>query len=486
MIAAFVYAAAERAPEQPALVVNGRALTYGEFARAIEAMIQSFEGAGIGGEGYAVVAVYDLMEHWIVSLALRELGLTTVPVHSAANARDLNLTHVRCAVTQADEDWPGLEPLCQTSGWPLVRLRWAGAMANPLEVGRLRAAHPGEHVLQTSATTGAYKKVLIARRFEPELIELRREGDSLDERARYALFDFGAWTAAGYMGAAAVWLGGGTVVQWQGAEAHRCLEMPGLTHADTMPDLLARVLAAPEGTIPFQGEMTLFLSGGTPRQAQVDAAHARLTPLVWNSIGATEALTFAETRLLTPDDRRWHELRPERDPQVVDDADRPVGVGEIGSLRVSTKGGPNGYLDDAAATARFFKDGYFYTGDLAMLRGDGRMALMGRTTDVINIGGQKISPAPFEDAICERLGVTGACLFSRPGASGEEELHLVLEAPAPLDVSTLTRALRRTLRGFPRAEVRYTSKLPRNANGKLLRGEVQRRAAEAAKPRLGA
>jgi len=110
-------------------------------------------------------------------------------------------------------------------------------------------------------------------------------------------------------------------------------------------------LAAPAGALPWQGQMQLFFSGGTPRQAQVDAARARLTPQIWNSIGATEALTFAETFLETPDDRRWHILRPDRDPQVVDEADRPVRTGEVGRLRVSTAGGPNGYLNDPAATA---------------------------------------------------------------------------------------------------------------------------------------
>jgi len=477
MIASYVFASAERAPERTAIVVNERRLSYGEFARAIEAMIQSLAGAGIGGSGYAVVAIDNLLEHWIFSLALRELGLTTVPTMSVANVAQLGLAEIRCVVTHADEAWPGLEALALAQGWPLVRVRWGDVLARPIEVGRRRAELPGEHVLQTSATTGFYKKVLIASGFEPALIAARAKGDDLDGEARYALFNFGAWTAGGYKAAAALWLAGGAVVQWQGPEMHRCLAEPGLTHADTLPDQLARILAAPAGALPWQGQMQLFFSGGTPRQAQVDAARARLTTQIWNSIGATEALTFAETLLETPDDRRWHILRPDRDPQVVDEADRPVRVGEVGRLRVSTAGGPDGYLNDAAATAAFFRGGYFYTGDLATIRADGRLALMGRITDVINVMGQKISPAPYEDELCERLDVAGACLFSRQDESGDEELHVVLECAAPITAERLTRALRQTLHGFPRAHVHHLAALPRNANGKLLRGEVQRAAA---------
>ena len=77
----------------------------------------------------------------------------------------------------------------------------------------------------------------------------------------------------------------------------------------------------------------------------------------------------------------------------------------------------------------------------------------------------------------ERLGVSGVCLFSRLDESAEEEVHVLIEAPAPLDAARLTEALRQTLVGFPRAQVRYVAALPRNANGKVLRAEVQRRTA---------
>ena len=62
MISRFVYAGAERAPEALAMVCNGRRLTYGELARAIEATIQAFEGQGVGGE-----PVKDLLPHGVRS-----------------------------------------------------------------------------------------------------------------------------------------------------------------------------------------------------------------------------------------------------------------------------------------------------------------------------------------------------------------------------------------------------------------------------------
>ena len=90
--------------------------------------------------------------------------------------------------------------------------------------------------------------------------------------------------------------------------------------------------------------------------------------------------------------------------EIVDESDRLVPTGKIGRVRVSTAGGPTSYLNDEAATRAFFKDGFFYSGDLAVMRSDGRMALQGRFTDVINVRGAKISPAPIEDRLGELFG----------------------------------------------------------------------------------
>jgi long-chain acyl-CoA synthetase len=146
-------------------------------------------------------------------------------------------------------------------------------------------------------------------------------------------------------------------------------------------------------------------------------------------------------------------------------------MGRIGRLRVSTEDAPNGYLHDEEASRTFFKNGFFYTGDLAVMRQDGRIALQGRVTDVINYMGHKIWPAPIEDRLRDVLGVSGVCLLSLQNEAGEEELHVVIEASAPIHSGILDPALRAVLDGggFPGVHVAYTPALPRNAMGKVMR-----------------
>jgi acyl-CoA synthetase (AMP-forming)/AMP-acid ligase II len=269
------------------------------------------------------------------------------------------------------------------------------------------------------------------------------------------------------------WSVGGAIVIEQGREYYHALSYPGITHAVLVPSMLAEFLAAPAGAFPRNDKLQLTVSAAAMTQTQVDQAKARITPHVFNWLGSTEASVIAFTRLNTSEDRKWHQLVPDRVVEIVDESDRPVPTGTIGRLRISTKGGPTEYLHDEAATRAFFKDGFFYTGDLAVMCSDGRMALQGRTTDVINVQGEKISPAPIEERLADHFGVSGVCLFSTYNDSGEEEIHVVVESLVPIDTEQLNAAIKKELRGVAQAHVHYMTALPRNEMGKVSRQEIR-------------
>ncbi len=299
------------------------------------------------------------------------------------------------------------------------------------------------------------------------------EVNGINQDTVLCVFNFEAWTAAGYRWAASPWTVGGAIVIEQGCESYRALLRPGITHAVLVPAVLAAVLAAPAGAFPRNDAMQLAVGGGAMTRTQVEQVKARITPRLFNWLASTEAGGIAFTPVDTPEDHKWQRLVPGRVVEIVDESDRPVLDGEIGRVRVSTAGGPTGYLNDEAATRAFFKDGFFYPGDLAVMRSDGRMALQGRVTDIINVRGGKISPAPIEDRLGELFGVSGVCLFSTQNDGGEEEIHVVVEAPAPIDSERLNAAVNQELKGFHRAHIHYIAALPRNQMGKVLRQAVR-------------
>jgi acyl-coenzyme A synthetase/AMP-(fatty) acid ligase len=267
-------------------------------------------------------------------------------------------------------------------------------------------------------------------------------------------------------------VGGATLIE-QGGEPYQALLRPGITHAVLSPAGLARILAAPAGAFPRNDTMQLAVVSGAMTRTQVEQARARITSRLFHHFVSAEGGIMAFTSLDTPEDQRWHRLVPGRMVEIVDASDRPVPIGEVGQVRVSTAGGPTGYLNDETATRAFFRDGFFYPGDLAVMRSDGRIALQGRITDVINVQGFKISPAPIEERLGELFGLNGVCLFSMQNDSGEEEIHVVLETPKPIDSERLIAALKQELRGFHRGRVHYVATLPRNEMGKVLRQEVR-------------
>ena len=465
MITSAIFAWAESQPDKAALEHNGEVWSYAAFAEAIARSRSHFRGLRLEGEGVVVVAVEQLRDWWVASLALRSLGLTTIAVREAVEVADLGLPDLR-AVVGAPSSWNVAE-VCRRVGVPALEAGTGDAPALPLEAG----VQPGGHILRTSGTTGAFKMVLMDPAFEPAYFRRRLRSNGIRRESVVSVLDFGPWTGVGYKSPVGTWSAGGTVVFSQARPIRQAFQRSDLTHATLVPSLLAELLAEPAGAFPRSQTMQLGVTGGTMTQSQIDEVKARITPVLVNGLGATESHPIAVTRIETPDDHRWH-TPCEGVIEIVDDAGRPVPTGQIGRLRIDTADGPKGYLNDPGATRAFFKDGFFYPGDLAVMREDGRFALMGRVTDVINVKGHKITPAPIEDRLREALGVSGVCLLSMQDTAGEEGLHAVIETQQPLDTAALAPVLQREIGGFAGVRVHFVSALPRNEAGKVLRQAV--------------
>jgi len=486
MITELIFDWAKRTPNRTAMIYNGYTLSYRSFARCIAGARRYFARQGYVGSGYAVLAIYNLMNFWILGLALRSLGLTTVALRFAAEVdrlaaevEKLRLSNVRCVVTGSAESWSRLQGVCTELGVPLLSV--SPEFGDPAwEVEAFEAPQPlGGHILMTSGTTGSYKMVLMSAAFDAVRLRERVQVFGVNQNTVFSVFDLPPWTAAGYASPASTWIEGGCAVIEQGDEPYRALLRPGITHALTTPYMLERILSTSPGAFPRNETMQLAVGGGAITQTQIDWAKARITPRLLSLLASTEASIIGFTRLDTPEDHKWHRPVLGRVIEIVDESERPVPAGEIGRLRVSTAGGPTSYLNDEAATRAFFKDGFFYPGDLAIMRSDGRIALQGRVTDVINVRGSKISPAPIEERLAELLGVSSVCLFSAHDDSGEEEILVVIETSSSIDSGRLTAAINQQLAGIPR-RVRYVATLPRNQMGKVLRQEVRVKAIESA------
>ena len=114
-------------------------------------------------------------------------------------------------------------------------------------------------------------------------------------------------------------------------------------------------------------------------------------------------------------------------------------------------------------------DGYFDTGDVAVVHESGQLCITARKDSFVNVGGRKVNPDRVEERAADHPWVREAKAFGRPGPGGQE-LHLavVLVGAGPADTATLTDFLRGGLAPYevPR-HLHVLDRLPRTALGKV-------------------
>jgi O-succinylbenzoic acid--CoA ligase len=135
-----------------------------------------------------------------------------------------------------------------------------------------------------------------------------------------------------------------------------------------------------------------------------------------------------------------------------------------------------GYLDDPAATAAAFDDGWLRTRDGGAIDADGRLEVFGRLDDVINSGGEKIWPQEVEAALATHPRVGDVAVGGSPDPEwGERVVAFVVPSDpnAPPTLDDLRDHAAASIARFkaPR-ELVLVDALPRTASGKLRRGAL--------------
>lgn len=159
--------------------------------------------------------------------------------------------------------------------------------------------------------------------------------------------------------------------------------------------------------------------------------------------------------------------------RLVDAQGRDVVTGEIGELLVRTPDPfeqSHGYLNDAEATARAFRNGWFHTGDLFRRDAHDNWFFMDRVKDMIRRRGENISSFEVEAELLQFPGVKAAAAVAVPGDGGEDEVLAVLSPQdgVTLQPDALLRFLQPRLANFmiPRY-VRIMTELPLTPTQKI-------------------
>ena len=289
--------------------------------------------------------------------------------------------------------------------------------------------------------------------------------------------------------------------RWDPSRALEAVAVHGCRFSAAATPFLKDLLDAPRPAAgaavrgPKLAPLSWFLCGGAQvpaalmEQAEAEFPNTRVTVLWGMTEGGLTTCTAESPRekVLTTAGIGL----PGLELRTFDERGEPTPPGEEGELAMRGPGVFVGYYgQESLYESLLTPDGFFRTGDLARIDGDGYLRITGRKKDLIIRGGVNISPVPIEDALAAFPGVRAVAVVGYPDERLGEQICAVVETAGgePAELGALNGFLRD--RGLPKhlwpELVRTVGEFPRTAAGKIRKLDLRDRIVAADRAAAGA
>lgn len=441
------------------------AWSYAELLGRVEAACQALRRHGIGPGAVVGLTLQDEAEHLLATLALLAIGARQIVLatHDPVPMREQLAARVRMTHALAGAD----------AGAPrgALRIEWPAGSAADATGGCAAPEVPaaGTLLLKTSGTTGNVN--LVAFDEAQIAAQAARHADYRDERLlRLASIEHNNSKRHRLY---CVWAGGTNVFRPVNTDAIDFALAHGVTCLDVSRMHAADLAASPAAR--RLGGLKLRTGGSAVPNSVRQAILQRATRQLYVRYAATEcgAISMAVPGEHDADESSGRPL-PGVELQVVGPDGAALPPGETGEIRLRAPGMATSYVDNPAQTAQRFRGGWFYPGDLGLLRGGGQLIVQGRRDDMIVLNGLNIYPAEIETVLQRHASVAEAAALPLPSlVHGQIPVAAVVLHPGQ---SVTAEALRRFCHGHlglrsPR-RVLVLDRLPKNSQGKILTREL--------------
>ena len=496
-------------------------VTYEATWRAVTTLAAHLHGLGIGRGDRVALAMRNLPEWPVAFFAATAIGAIMVPLNAwwtgAELAYGLEDSGARVLITdderhhRLEDAYAGLPALehvlvsraVEPLGGIATRLEsvigtphdWA-SLADRALPDAVIAPDDDATIFYTSGTTGAPKGALGTHRnmmsnimtggYSGARSALRRGETPPEPSPRVTLtviplFHVTA-CSAGMMGVIAT---GSTMIfmrKWDTVRAMEIIEREKVNVTGGVPTIAWQLIEHPDRDRYDLSSLESIAYGGAPSAPElVRRIHAELGALPGNGWGMTETMATvthhgAEDYLNRPTSAG--PPAPVVDLKIVDeDGVTELPLGEVGELWARGPMIVKGYWNKPEATAATFIDGWVRTGDLARLDDEGFCYIVDRAKDMIIRGGENIYSSEVENVLYAHPAVTDCALIGIPHRTlGEEPVAVVHLAPGSVaSEGELQDWVRARLAAFKTpVAIRFVEEtLPRNANGKILKKDLQ-------------
>ncbi len=478
-------AAARAAAETPCIVENERiALRYDELDGGSAAWANALARLGARQGDRIIVQAEKSVEVVLLYLAGLRAGLVHVPLNPAYTPAEVGYFIADAEPVLIVCDSGREEALAAVSGGTkIVSLDGLATLASAepgeFETARLESDDLAA-ILYTSGTTGRSKGAMLSHsNLASNAIVLKqawrwRDGDVL-------IHALPIYHVHGlFVGLHGALLNGSTMLWHRSFSADAVIaDLPRATILMGVPTFYVRLAAHPGLTREAAAGIRLFVSGSAPLLESTFADfEAKTGHRILERYGMTEAGMICSNPY--DGDRIPGTVGfalPGVEARVADEAGRELPRGEPGILEIK---GPNlfkGYWRQAEKTKQAIRpDGFFVTGDVATMDEQGRVAIVGRGSDMIIAGGLNLYPREIELAIDAVPGVAESAVIGVPHPDlGEAAVAVIVRSDPALDAEAIVEAISGQLARFkvPR-RILFADALPRNAMGKVQKAALRK------------
>ncbi|MBN2549023.1 MAG: AMP-binding protein [Anaerolineales bacterium] len=484
----------QKASDSPAIGAPGRDwLTYGQLFEQMQRMVRQLNALGVGCNDRVAIVLPNGPEMASAFLTVAAAA-ASAPLNPAYNLQEFDFylsdLNARALVVLKGSDSPARQA-AQGRGIPiieLVPLLQGGAGSFDLEglpaqligQGGVAGVEDIALVLHTSGTTSRPKIVPLSQGNICASASNISQTLSLTSSDR-CLNIMPLFHIHGLMAATlATITAGGSIVCTPGIDASRFfdwLELFQPTWYTAVPTMHQAILKESHRHLELISRQPVRLirssSASLPPQVMAELESTFQAPVI-EAYGMTEAAHQMASNPLPPRRRKPGSVGPAAGPEVaiMDEAGALLASGEKGEIVIRGANVMHGYENNPSANQAAFTQGWFRTGDQGLFDEDGYLFITGRLKEIINRGGEKVTPREVDEVFMDHPAVSQAVTFAVPHTTlGEDVATAVVLKEG---VSTNEKELRKF--AFSRladykvpSQVIFLDQIPKGPTGKLQR-----------------
>ena len=258
------------------------------------------------------------------------------------------------------------------------------------------------------------------------------------------------------------------------AETWKLIESENITTMLAVPAMLNFMLQVPGHEKTDFSKLRWCMSGAAPVPVSLIETYAKLGIEIHQVYGLTE--TCGPACLISPEEAISRAGSTGKaffhtEVRVVDEKGNDVPAGGVGEVIIRCPHNMKEYWNRPDATAETIRDGWLYSGDLAMIDEEGFIYIQDRKKDMIIPGGENVYPAEIENVILSHPDVKEVAVIGQPSAKwGEVPFAVVVKNSDELNEEAVLGHCDGKMARFkiPKG-VAFIDELPRNPTGKVLK-----------------